>query len=124
MRETSAEIIQEIEGYRSHLGENLNALESRVREATTWRTYYNRHPYLFVGTALGGGLLLSGILSNKRSGGDYQGSQRRRYESSAHSRGGLAESFEDIKAALIDYGAAKVKEAIGEILPGFAEHVK
>jgi hypothetical protein len=23
-------------------------------DATTWRTYYNRHPYLFVGTALGG----------------------------------------------------------------------
>lgn len=65
MTETPNEIMEEIEGYRSHLGEDLTALESRVRDATTWRTYYNRHPYLFVGTALGGGLLLSGILSRQ-----------------------------------------------------------
>jgi hypothetical protein len=114
MTETPNEIMEEIEGYRSHLGEDLTALEARVRDATTWRTYYNRHPYLFVGTALGGGLLLSGILSNRRGG-----NQPSRYETVVHSKGGLADSLDEIKAALIDYGATKVKEAIGEVLPGF-----
>jgi len=123
MTETPNEIMQEIEGYRSHLGEDLTTLQSRVRDATTWRTYYDRHPYLFVGTALGGGLLLSSILSNKR-GGNHLESQPSRYETVSHCKGGLAESLDEIKSALIDYGATKVKQAIGEILPGFAEHAK
>ena len=126
MTETPNEIMEEIQSYRSHLGEDLTALESRVRDATTWRTYYDRHPYLFVGTALGGGLLLSGILSSRRGGDRSWESQPRvsRYEPVERSRSGIAESVDSIKAALIDYGATKVKELIGEILPGFAEHAK
>jgi hypothetical protein len=124
MTETPNEIREEIEVYRSHLGEDLTALESRVRDATTWRTYYDRHPYLFVGTALGGGLLLSGILSNRRGGNHFKESQPSRHEAAEHSKGGLAESLDEIKTALIDYGTTKVKEAIGEILPGFAQHAK
>jgi hypothetical protein len=34
------------------------------------------------------------------------------------------ESFDGIKTALIGYGAAKVKETIAEILPGFGEYAK
>src|ERR1700681_3104396 len=116
MTETTNEIMEEIEGYRSHLGEDLTALETRVRDATTWRTYYDRHPYLFVGTALGGGLLLSGILSSKRGGNHFQEPHQSRYETVNHSKRGLADSLDEIKAALIGYGATKVKEAIGEIL--------
>ena len=122
MTETPNEIMEEIQSYRSHLGEDLSTLESRVRDAATWQTYYNRHPYLFVGTALGGGLLLSGILPSKRGGDrirESTGSQP-----VAHSRSRLAESFDGIKTALIGYGAAKAKEMIAEILPGFEEHAK
>jgi hypothetical protein len=122
MTETPNEIMEEIETYRSHLGEDLTTLESKVRDAATWQTYYNRHPYLFVGTALGGGLLLSGILSSKRGGHhNRESAGSRRVE---HSRSGVAESFDGIKTALIGYGAAKVKEMIAEILPGFEEHAK
>jgi hypothetical protein len=119
MSETPREIIEEIEGYRSHLRQDLTALESRVRDATTWRTYYDRHPYLFVGTALSGGLLLSGIFG--RRGGDHYREPHRTIE---HSKSVVAESLGGIKAALISYGAWKVKEVIGEILPGFTEHAK
>jgi hypothetical protein len=122
MTETPNEIMQEIETYRSHLGEDLTTLESRVRDAATWQTYYNRHPYLFVGTALGGGLLLSGLLSSKRGRDHVRESTESR--PAGHSRSGLAESFDGIKTALIGYGAAKAKELIGEILPGFEEHAK
>lgn len=121
MTETPDEIMQEIESYRSHLGKDLTTLESRVRDATTWQTYYNRHPYLFVGTAVGGGLLLSGILS-RRGGNHFRESTGNRPVE--HSRSGVAESFDSIKTALIGYGAAKVKEMIAEILPGFEEHAK
>jgi ElaB/YqjD/DUF883 family membrane-anchored ribosome-binding protein len=64
--EKSSEIIDEIETSREKLGENLHDLESRMREAANWRTYYERHPYLFIGSAVGGGLLLSGILLGNR----------------------------------------------------------
>ena len=121
MTETSSE---EIESYRSHLGEDFMTLETRVRDATTWRTYYDRRPYLFVGTALGGGLLLSGIVFSRRGGDHFRESQPTGSRPVEHSGSGVAESFEGIKAALIGYGAAKVKELIGEILPGFAERAK
>ena len=126
MTETPNEIMEEIESYRSHLGEDLTALESRVRNAATWQTYYNRHPYLFVGTALGGGLLLFGILTSRRGGNHVRESHPtgNRHEPILPSRSEVAESLGGIKSALIGYGATKVKEMIGEILPGFAEHAK
>ena len=43
MDEKSSEIIDEIETSRDRLGENLNDLESRMREAANWRTYFERH---------------------------------------------------------------------------------
>ena len=95
MTETPNEIMEEIESYRSHLGEDLTTLESRVRDATTWQTYYNRHPYLFVGTALGGGLLLSGILSSKRGGDHFRESAGNRPVE--HSRSGLGRASMGLK---------------------------
>ena len=127
MTQTAGEIIDEIEGYRSHLGEDLTTLESRVRDATTWRTYYDRNPYLFVGTAFGGGLLLSAMFGGRRRAtGHFREAQPKdsSYQRVEHSRTGLSQSIDEIKTALIGYGMSKVMGIMGEILPGFAEHAK
>lgn len=72
MAETSDEILEQIESKRHRLGENINELESYVREKTDLKGYYSRKPWAFLGGALVGGLLFAAmILPN--------GSKRRSY---------------------------------------------
>jgi hypothetical protein len=118
VNEKSNEIIDDIETSREKLGENLNDLESRMREATNWRTYYERHPYLFIGSAVGGGLLLSGILLGNR--GSIGGTVR--HEGYQREKGPGGEILDQVKTALILYGAAKAKDVLGDILPAFRKY--
>src|SRR5437588_12676023 len=118
MDEKSNQIIDEIETTRDRLGDNLSDLESKMREVTNWRTYYERHPMMFMGAALGGGFLLSQALI----GGNGGNGHTQRYESSS-SKGAAGEIFDKVKGALVVYGTAKAKEALDNLLPGFREHV-
>ena len=122
MDEKSSEIIEEIETSRDKLGENLNDLGSRMREATNWRTYYQRHPYLFIGSAVGGGLLLSGMLRGSRSSNGGTVRHEVRHEGFPRDKGPAGEILDQVKTALILYGAAKAKDVLGEILPGFRKY--
>jgi hypothetical protein len=121
MDEKSSQIIDEIATTRDKLGDNLNALESRMREAADWRTYYERHPLMFVGAALGSGFLISRAFVG--GNGANGASRTPRYESSNLSKGPAGEIFDRVKGALVVYGTAKAKEALDNILPGFREHV-
>jgi len=68
MDEKPDQIIGHIEAQRHELGRNLNELETRVRQTTDWRTYYDRNPMLMMGAALGGGLLVGSMIGSKSSG--------------------------------------------------------
>jgi hypothetical protein len=120
--EKSSEIIDDIETSRDRLGENLSDLESRMREATDWRTYYERHPLLFIGGAVGGGLLLSNILLG---GKNRNGTVRHevRHEAYQREKGPASEILDKVKTALVIYGTAKAKEALSGVLPGFREYM-
>jgi hypothetical protein len=119
MDEKSSQIIDEIAATRDKLGDNLNDLESRMRQVTDWRTYYERHPLVFVGAALGGGFLISKAFSGSNGGSTHAP----RYESSSRTKGPAGEIFDKVKGALVIYGTAKAKEALDNLLPGFREHV-
>ena len=67
MDEGTGTIIKDILEERQRLGDNLEELEQKVREAADWRTYFNRKPWVLMGVALGGGLLLSALLVPSRS---------------------------------------------------------
>ena len=62
----SEQIIKDLEDKRERLGENLTELQTRVRDVTNWRTYYNRNPWMIMGGAFVAGLLMSGIFGNSR----------------------------------------------------------
>jgi ElaB/YqjD/DUF883 family membrane-anchored ribosome-binding protein len=62
----SEQIIKDIEDKREKLGENLAELEIRVRDATNWRTYFNRNPWAIMGAAAAAGFLMSAILVPSR----------------------------------------------------------
>ncbi len=59
MAEGPDEIKQHIERQREELGENIQALETRVKGATDWRSWIEKKPLLLLGLAFGGGLYLS-----------------------------------------------------------------
>jgi len=68
MDERPDQILGHIEEQRDQLGRNLNELETRVREKTDWRTYFDRNPMMIMGAALGGGLLVGSMIAGKTGG--------------------------------------------------------
>jgi len=67
MDEKPDQILNHIEAQRDELGRNLNELETRVKETTDWRTYFDRNPMMMLGAALGGGVLLGSIVGGTAS---------------------------------------------------------
>ena len=66
MDEQSEQIVKRIQEQRERLGDNLAQLETRMRDATDWRTYFARNPWLMAGASAVGGLLLATILTPRR----------------------------------------------------------
>ena len=64
----SEQIVKNSQDKREQLNDNLAALETRVREAADWRTYYNRKPWLMMGAAIVGGFFVSSMLIPWRRG--------------------------------------------------------
>ncbi|HYZ85952.1 MAG TPA: DUF3618 domain-containing protein, partial [Bryobacteraceae bacterium] len=63
MDQNSDQIVEQIDRQREELGRDLDELGSRVRRTTDWKAQFDRHPYMFLGAAFGGGLLLSSMVS-------------------------------------------------------------
>jgi ElaB/YqjD/DUF883 family membrane-anchored ribosome-binding protein len=63
MGETPREIEAEIEQARNRLGQNLNALEYRVKSELDWRTQFDRKPWAFLAAAFGVSFLIGWILA-------------------------------------------------------------
>jgi hypothetical protein len=150
MDEKPDQIMNHIESQRDQLGRNLNELEERVRRTTDWRAQVDRNPMLAMGVALGGGLLIGSMVGGSRrshrstwssSAGKIYSPANLASSSSASSGFGGAgtssaaaspyreqrrktsDTLENIKAALIAFGTAKVKEFMSEALPGFHQHL-
>ncbi len=66
MGERSDQIAHEIQQQRAELGANLHELENRIESATDWREQFRRYPFMMMGLAFGGGLILSRMISSKR----------------------------------------------------------
>jgi ElaB/YqjD/DUF883 family membrane-anchored ribosome-binding protein len=69
MDQRAAEIVKDIEDQRLRLGDSLQELETKVRDASDWRTYYQRKPWIALAIALGSGLLLATLLPGLKSQG-------------------------------------------------------
>ncbi len=67
MAERPDQIEQHIKSTRSELGNNLQELEYKVKQATDWRTYFERNPMTLMGVAFGGGVLLASMVGSKNS---------------------------------------------------------
>ncbi len=66
MDERTGTLVKDLFEARQNLGDNLAQLETKVRDVTNWRTYFNQKPWMMMGLALGGGFLLAAILTPPR----------------------------------------------------------
>ncbi len=65
MDERTGQIVGELLEERQKLGDSVAELERKVKASANWRGYFARKPWMAVGLALGGGLLLSALFTPK-----------------------------------------------------------
>ena len=128
MDETANEIEAHIDRTRERLGSNLKELEQKVDAATDWREQFRARPYVLLGVACLGGALLATAVRPKspRRGSDrsHEGRLGSISRSAANAGAQALEQWDTIQGALIGVATARVKEYIGELVPGFDEHVR
>lgn len=125
MDETAHEIETHIDHTRERLGSNLKELEDKVDAATDWRQHFQERPHLFLGAAFVGGAILASALrarSSRRSP-DHAGITSFA-DGGTSTQGQALELWNNVKGALIGVASARIKEYIGELVPGFDEHYR
>lgn len=131
MERSSERIERQIDRERAVLRSNLVELENRVKSAVDWRRYFESNPPLWIGVAFGSGLLLALAASRRRyipereadmrMGGSARMSSSLEY--SDHRRRALSRAWGTIESALIGMAAAKLKDTLAQLLPGFREQL-
>ena len=127
----ATEIGQELDREREILRSNLEELEDRVRSVVDWRRQFGVHPGTWLTVAFGAGLLIA--LMVRRPAGSARTLE---YSSSAlppgaepvgirsdHRRREISLAWRTIESALIGVAAAKLKDTIAGVLPGFREQL-
>ena len=126
MGETTSQIENHIENRCVDLQSNLKELEGKVKSATDWRHYFRQHTGTMVAAAFGGGVLLSTLIGKSSHPGTPAStsaappSATREPSNRKHE---ILETFDTIKTALVGVAATKFKGMLGEVVPGFSEHL-
>lgn len=139
MGQTASQIENHIEDKREDLSQNLRELEYKVKSAADWRHQFENHPAVFLGAALGGGMLLGAVV------GRSSGSRHRHYNysfpgtaatvsdsaktthtarASSPAMESAMRAWENIKGALIGVAASRLKDYVDEVIPGFSSHYR
>jgi hypothetical protein len=119
-------IQQHIYREREVLRSNLEELEGRVRAVVDWRRHFRSNPALWLGCALAGGLLIA-LAAPRPQGASRPLAYRRETEPligyTDHRRREISLAWRTIESALIGVAAAKLKEMLVRVLPGFHEQL-
>ena len=125
MDETANEIEAHIDRTRERLGSNLRELEDKVDAATDWREHFRERPHLFLGAAFIGGVLVATALATRPTARDRaDGGVRRAVGRNGSSHAQALDLWNNVQGALIGVASARLKEYIGELVPGFDEHYR
>ena len=128
MGETINEIERELAAERIDLQRNLGELETKARQLTDWRHYYRNHPGQLIGVALASGVVLGviaggGSTANRDRFPEAPGDvSQPRPRSRAMNR--LHNDWQHISDALMGVASAKLMEFVGNLVPGFHDHLR
>ena len=126
MGQTTDQIEAHIRETRDDLGANLNELEQKVKSATDWKQQFRSHPMTMLGVAFGGGVVLASMLggrSNRTSLNQASGSSEPLRPWTRGTKHEVLENLDSIKSALVGAAATRFKDVLGEVVPGFTEHL-
>lgn len=125
MGETTGQIESHIRNTREDLSANLSELEQKVKSVTDWRQHFENNTGTFLAAALGGGLLLSLIGSQRQRSvrGSSGAANLAHTGAGAGTSGPLHETIAEIKGALIGVAATQAKSFISKLVPGFEEQL-
>jgi len=126
MGQTTDQLENQIESKREDLKTNLEELQTRVKTATDWRHYFAEHTGTMIAAAFGGGVLLATMLggrSNRASPSQVGSSSETARPWTRGTRHEVLENVDSIKSALVGAAATKFKGILGEMVPGFTEHL-
>jgi hypothetical protein len=131
MGEKTDQIERHIREQRNDLGQNISELQQKVRNSVDWRVQFEHRPMTMIGLAVGSGLLLSALVGARSRARNFNRTSDQptwvpeRTPSKPHPEDfaseKTAESFREIKTALIGVAAAKLGDVIESVLPGFKD---
>lgn len=126
MGQTTDQIENQIQSKREDLKSNLDELQTRVKTATNWRHYFAEHTGTMIAAAFGGGVLLAAMVggrSNRASPSQAGDSLEPVRPWRAGTRNEVLDNVDSIKSALVGAAATKFKGILGDVVPGFNEHL-
>ena len=126
MGQTTDQIENKIENKREDLKANLQELETRVKTATDWRHYFAEHTGTMIAAAFGGGVLLATMVggrSNRASLSQAGGASEPARPWTRGTKHEVLENLDSIKSALVGAAATRFKGILGDVVPGFTEHL-
>ncbi|NOT25659.1 MAG: hypothetical protein HOP16_06100 [Acidobacteria bacterium] len=125
MDHTADEMEALVDRTRDHLNTNMRELEHRVEAATDWREHFQERPYLFLGAAFIGGVVLGGALRRQPSvSGIGHLGPRHVLGSNSSVQAQAWDLWNNVQGALVGVASAGIQKYIGELLPGFEEHYR
>ena len=141
MGQTANQIKSDIDGKRVDLMSNLGELEDKVRSTADWRYHFEKRPFIFLGMALGAGMLLGNVAgSHPRRRGHYDRVSPNYHSTTTsgndsyiregdseppiHINDKASSAWRLLQSALIGLAATHVKNYVEKIIPGFSEHYR
>ena len=125
MDQTANLIEAHIDRTRDRLGSNLRELEERVEAATDWREQFRERPHVFLGAAFIGGVVVASALKSKSNGrplAAVAGNSGAGGHGSAQRQ--ARELWDNVQGALLGVATTRIKDYIGELVPGFEDHYR
>jgi len=104
----SDEIVNQIDRQRDRLGQNLQELESRMRDVADWRAQYEKHPWAILGIAFVGGVVFGAWTRGNGGGSSVNGAQHHTAKS---------QILEGLRGALITLAVNKLKDYVAATIP-------
>src|SRR5687767_5801212 len=124
MAQEPIKIKEHIDAERERLGQDIEEIEHRMKDAFDWRSWYESNTAVMLGAAAAGGFLVSVLLdrgSNGATSPDYNATTgtmqtfTSRTQNSQLSR--IGDLLENTFAALIGVGASKFQDYVSEVIP-------
>ena len=128
MDEAAHKIEAHIDRTRERLGSNLRELENKVEAATDWRQQFRARPHLFMGGAFVGAALVAAALRSRSPRRVLDTTNEVHLASASRSGVDTAEQaiqlWNNVRGALLGVAATRITQYIGELVPGFDEHLR